>query len=52
MVRTPAWEARKKIALFDTLLQQAETREVVAVLAHEIGHDQKASTALQPAPLT
>lgn len=28
----------KRIVLFDTLLQQLDNREIVAVLAHEIGH--------------
>jgi len=29
---------RKKIALFDTLIESQSTQELVAVLAHEIGH--------------
>ena len=29
---------RKRIALFDTLLQTLDQREIVAVVAHEIGH--------------
>jgi STE24 endopeptidase len=29
---------RKKIALYDTLIEQQTTEELVAVLAHEIGH--------------
>jgi STE24 endopeptidase len=29
---------QKRIVLFDTLLQQLETGEIVAVLAHEMGH--------------
>ncbi len=29
---------RKRIALFDTLLEEHPTEEIVAVLAHEIGH--------------
>jgi len=29
---------KKRIVLFDTLIQQMTTREIVAVLAHEIGH--------------
>jgi len=29
---------RKKIALFDTLIESQSTKELVAVLAHEIGH--------------
>ncbi len=32
---------KKKIILYDTLLQELETEEVVAVLAHEIGHYRK-----------
>jgi len=31
----------KKIALFDTLIEKHSVRELVAVLAHEIGHYQK-----------
>ncbi len=31
----------KRIALFDTLIEQHTTRELVAVLAHEIGHYKK-----------
>ena len=31
----------KRIVLYDTLLRQMETREVLAVLAHEVGHWQK-----------
>ncbi|WP_461209800.1 M48 family metallopeptidase [Desulfocurvus sp. DL9XJH121] len=29
---------RKRIALFDTLVQAMDTREIVAVAAHEVGH--------------
>lgn len=29
---------KKRIVLYDTLIQQLETKEIVAVLAHEIGH--------------
>jgi len=29
----------KRIAIFDTLIKQASTEEIVAVLAHEIGHE-------------
>ena len=29
---------RKRIVLYDTLLEQLDTQEIVAVLAHEIGH--------------
>jgi STE24 endopeptidase len=32
---------KKTIALYDTLLEQLEEQEVVAVLAHEIGHYKK-----------
>lgn len=32
---------KKKIILYDTLIQELETEEVVAVLAHEIGHYRK-----------
>ncbi|SHN29369.1 STE24 endopeptidase [Cyclobacterium lianum] len=32
---------RKKVVLFDTLLEQHTTEELVAVLAHEIGHYKK-----------
>jgi len=31
----------KRIALFDTLIKQTSTEELVAVLAHEIGHSKK-----------
>ncbi len=31
--------ATKRIALFDTLVNQASTREVLAVVAHEVGHE-------------
>lgn len=34
----------KKIALFDTLVERHPTRELVAVLAHEIGHYKKRHT--------
>jgi len=30
---------KKRIALFDTLLERHGTNEVVAILAHEVGHD-------------
>jgi STE24 endopeptidase len=33
--------ARKKIVLYDTLIQQHTTDELVAVLAHEVGHFKK-----------
>lgn len=32
---------KKRIVLFDTLIQELGTREIVAVLAHEIGHYKK-----------
>ena len=32
------WGRQKRIVLFDTLLEQLNEEEVVAVLAHEIGH--------------
>lgn len=35
---------RKTIALFDTLIEQMTTEEIVAVLAHEIGHYKKKHT--------
>lgn len=37
----------KRIVLFDTLLQQMENREIVAVLAHEIGHWKKCHVVLR-----
>jgi len=36
--------SRKRIVLFDTLIQNHSTEEVVAVLAHEIGHYKKKHT--------
>lgn len=35
---------KKKIALYDTLIEQQTTEEIVAVLAHEIGHYKKKHT--------
>ncbi|MEZ4721898.1 MAG: M48 family metallopeptidase [Flavobacteriales bacterium] len=35
---------KKKIALYDTLIEQMTTEEIVAVLAHEIGHYKKKHT--------
>ncbi|MEQ9186593.1 MAG: M48 family metallopeptidase [Cryomorphaceae bacterium] len=35
---------KKTIALYDTLIEQMETGEIVAVLAHEIGHYKKQHT--------
>jgi len=37
----------KRIVLFDTLLQQMDNREIVAVLAHEIGHWKKGHVVLR-----
>ena len=31
----------KRIALFDTLIDQLETNEIVSVIAHEVGHSKK-----------
>ncbi|WP_421919475.1 M48 family metallopeptidase [Marinifilum sp.] len=36
--------AKKRIVLFDTLLSELSTKEIVAVLAHEIGHYKKKHT--------
>lgn len=36
--------AKKRIVLFDTLINDLETEEIVAVLAHEIGHYKKKHT--------
>lgn len=36
--------AKKRIVLFDTLLNDLDTEEIVAVLAHEIGHYKKKHT--------
>ena len=33
--------AKKRIVLYDTLIEEMETEEIVAVLAHEIGHYKK-----------
>ncbi|MGN0187111.1 MAG: M48 family metallopeptidase [Paludibacteraceae bacterium] len=33
------WGKRKRIVLYDTLIKQLTTNEIVAVLAHEIGHN-------------
>lgn len=35
---------KKRIVLFDTLIKQLDTQEIVAVLAHEIGHYKKKHT--------
>lgn len=36
--------AKKRIVLFDTLISELSTKEIVAVLAHEIGHYKKKHT--------
>ncbi len=36
---------KKKIALYDTLIEQLTTDQIVAVLAHEVGHYKKKHTA-------
>ncbi|HRS19462.1 MAG TPA: M48 family metallopeptidase [Bacteroidales bacterium] len=36
--------AKKRIVLYDTLIQEMTTEEIVAVLAHEIGHYKKKHT--------
>jgi len=36
--------SRKRIVLFDTLIEELSTEEIVAVLAHEIGHYKKKHT--------
>lgn len=38
---------KKRIVLFDTLIQDLSTNEIVAVLAHEIGHYKKKHTLWQ-----
>lgn len=38
--------ARKRIVLYDTLIQSLTTDEIVAVLAHEIGHYKKKHTIM------
>lgn len=35
---------KKRIVLYDTLIKDLETEELVAVLAHEIGHYKKKHT--------
>ncbi|NOQ26191.1 MAG: M48 family metalloprotease [Bacteroidales bacterium] len=37
---------RKKIVLFDTLIEQLSKEEIIAVLAHEIGHYKKKHTII------
>ena len=36
--------AKKRIVLYDTLIKEMTTEEIVAVLAHEIGHNKKKHT--------
>lgn len=36
--------SKKRVVLYDTLISQMSTREIVAVLAHEIGHYKKKHT--------
>ncbi len=38
--------AKKRIVLFDTLINDLSTQEIVAVLAHEVGHSKKKHTLL------
>ena len=38
---------KKKIVLFDTLIEKSEEKEVTAVLAHELGHWQMSHTSKQ-----
>lgn len=38
------WGRRKRIVLYDTLIDTLTTEEIVAVLAHEIGHNQHRHT--------
>lgn len=33
------WGSKKRVVLYDTLLEQLTNEEIVAVLAHEIGHE-------------
>lgn len=35
------WGKRKKVVIYDTLTEQLSTRQIVAVLAHEIGHQKR-----------
>ncbi|KAF2749454.1 CaaX prenyl protease [Sporormia fimetaria CBS 119925] len=39
------WIGKKKIVIFDTLLEKSSEKEVEAVLAHELGHWQKNHTS-------
>lgn len=38
------WGAKKRIVLYDTLIKELTTDEIVAVLAHEIGHNKHKHT--------
>lgn len=38
------WGGKKRIVLYDTLIKQLATDEIVAVLAHEIGHNKHRHT--------
>ncbi|MDN3671295.1 M48 family metalloprotease [Echinicola jeungdonensis] len=38
------WQ-KKKVVLFDTLVEQHKPEELVAVLAHEIGHFKKSTSS-------
>lgn len=38
------WGKKKRIVLYDTLMQHLTTEEIVAVLAHEIGHNKHRHT--------
>ena len=38
------WGRNKRIVLYDTLIEQLTTDEIVAVLAHEIGHNKRHHT--------
>lgn len=35
------WGKRKKVVIYDTLTEQLSTEQIVAVLAHEIGHQKR-----------
>jgi len=32
------WDLKKRIVLYDTLIKELAEEEIVAVLAHEVGH--------------
>ncbi len=40
----PALDQKKRIVLYDTLIENHSIDELVAVLAHEIGHYKKKNT--------